>query len=338
MSYQITIQPSGRIIHANAGERVLDAALRQGVELPYSCRSGECASCIARLLAGEVTYDEYYPALDALDEGEALLCQAQARTDLVIEAEADSLEEAHRCPRTLPCKVVRKEPLCHDVMGVWLKLPEARPLHFRAGQYLDVLTEEGRRSFSIANAPEDGRILELHIRRVEGGEFTDYVFENLREKAIWRIEAPLGTFYLREDGDRPILLMGGGTGFAPLKGMLEHAFGAGLQRSMHLFWGVRARPDLYLAELPERWLREHPNFRYTPVLSEPRPEDHWQGETGLLHEALLRRYPELGAYDIYMSGPPVMVQAAGEAFLRHGARADRLFADAFEFNRLISAA
>lgn len=338
MSYQITIQPSGRIIDAAAGERVLDAALRQGVELPYSCRNGECATCIAQLCSGEVDYEEYYPALDALEEGEAILCQARVRSDLVIEAEMDAPVEPPRCARTLPCKVIRRQRLDHDVMGLWLKLPEAQPLQFRAGQYLDVLTEGGRRSFSIASAPHQPGVLELHIRRIDGGEFTDYVFDQLQDKAIWRIEAPLGTFYLHEDSQRPILMMGGGTGFAPLKGMVEHAIHVGLQRPIHLFWGVRARRDLYLAELPEHWAREHPNVRYTPVLSEPDADDHWQGERGFVHEALLRRYPELRDYDIYMSGPPAMIEAAGEAFLPRGARTERMFADAYEFNRLISAA
>lgn len=339
MSFRITVQPSGRVFAAEAGETVLESALRQGLELPHSCRAGQCAACVARVLSGRVTYDEDFPALEDIDGDQALLCQAHPCGDLEIEADITMASPEEIRPVTLPCKVAGKELLCHDVVRLYLKLPETRPLRFRAGQYLDILTADGaRRSFSIASPPHEATRLELHVRHVEGGEFTHYIFHDLKEKTIWRIEAPLGSFYLREQSDRPALLMGGGTGFAPLKGMLEHAFQRGLRQPLHLFWGVRARRDLYLADLPQRWAREQANFRYTPVLSEPAAEDRWEGETGFVHQALLRRYPELGDYDIYVSGPPVMVQAAGEAFLAHGARVERMYADAFEFNRLISAA
>jgi CDP-4-dehydro-6-deoxyglucose reductase len=219
------------------------------------------------------------------------------------------------------------------VVRLWLKVPDSQRLSFLAGQYVDVLMGDGtRRSFSIANAPHRSELIELHIRHVEGGGFTHYVFHELHEKAIWRIEGPLGTFFLRENSQRPVLLMGGGTGFAPLKGILEHAFHIGDPRPMHLFRGVRARRDLYLAELPEHWAREHANFRYTPVLSEPDVGDHWQGETGLVTDAVLRAYPDLSGFDLYMSGPPAMVHGAKDLFAEHGLPEERMFSDAFEFN------
>lgn len=334
MSFRITVQPSGHVFVAEAGETVLEAALRQGLELPHSCRAGQCAACVAPLLSGGVDYDEDYPALEDVAEHEALLCQARPRGDLVIEAQVQSAQEEIRLV-TLPCKVVDKELLCHDVMRLYLKLPEARPLRFRAGQYLDILTADGaRRSFSIASPPHEGDRLELHIRHVEGGEFTHYIFHDLKEKTVWRIEAPLGGFYLREQSDRPILLMGGGTGFAPLKGIIEHALQIGLKRPMHLFWGVRARRDLYLPELPQRWAAEHSNFQFTPVLSEPMANDDWHGETGFVHKALLLAYSDLTAHEIYMGGPPAMIRAAGDAFMKRGANPERMFSDSFEFNRL----
>lgn len=335
MSFRITVQPSGHVFVAEAGETVLEAALRQGLELPHSCRAGQCAACVAPLLAGEVAYDEDFPALEDVEEGEALLCQAHPRSDLEVQTEVHVAVDQDIRPVTLPCKVVDKELLCHDVVRLYLKLPPARPLRFRAGQYLDILTADGgRRSFSIASPPHENDRLELHIRHVEGGEFTHYIFHDLKDKTVWRIEAPLGSFYLREQSARPILLMGGGTGFAPLKGIIEHAFKIGLKRPMHLFWGVRSQRDLYLPELPRQWAAAHSNFQFTPVLSEPAAEDDWQGETGFVHEALLRAYPELSSYEIYMGGPPAMIRAAGDAFMERGASPERMFSDSFEFNRL----
>lgn len=335
MSFRVRLLPSGHEFGAGEHESILDAALRHGLTLPYGCRNGDCGTCKGRLLEGRVDYlRQDLPALapGEREAGAVLCCQARACSDLAIE-----LEEVHapaEIPiKNLPCKIVRKELLAHDVMRLYLKLPEAQRLQFFAGQYLDVLMGDGtRRSFSLANAPHDDELLELHIRYVEGGSFTHFIFYELEENTVWRIEAPLGTFFLREDSDRPVIFMGGGTGFAPLKGMLEHAFQAADQRAMHLFWGVRTRADLYLAHLPRRWAREHTRFRYTPVLSSPQPRDQWHGETGLVHEAVLRAHPALEAYDIYMSGPPAMIHAAREAFVRHGVREARIFSDAFEFN------
>lgn len=228
--------------------------------------------------------------------------------------------------------MVKVEQLSHDVRRLYLKTPDSQRLQFLAGQYIDILLKDGRRrAFSLANAPHDDALLELHIRMIEGGEFTHYVFTELKEKALLRLEGPLGQFYLREDSPRPILMLGGATGFAPLKGMIEHAFHSGIERPIHLYWGVRSRRDLYLHELALAWERQHPNFRYTPVLSEPQPEDEWQGETGLVHTVVLRDHPDLGNFDIYLSGSPAMVYAARDDFLLQGAKTEQLYSDAFEF-------
>ncbi len=159
--------------------------------------------------------------------------------------------------RTLPCRVERRELLAPDVMRLFLKLPNTERLQFLAGQYVDILLADGRRrGFSLANPPHADDFLELHVRHVPGGFFTGYVFERMKDKALLRFQGPLGTFFLREDSPRPIILIGGGTGFAPLKGMLEHAFHIGLDRPLHLYWGARAKADLYLDELPRRWEAE----------------------------------------------------------------------------------
>lgn len=334
MSYRITIEPTGHTFRAQPGESILAAALRHGLIIPYSCRGGTCGTCMGKIVEGDVRYpyDRPPPALDEKEAvvGQALLCQAQALSDLSIEVREvrDALDIE---PRKLPCRVARMEQLAHDVMRLYLKLPETERLQFLPGQFVDILLRDGRRrSYSLANAPHDDELLELHVRNIPGGAFSGRVFGDMQEKALLRLEGPLGTFHLREDSDRPILLMAGGTGFAPVKSILEHAFALGLRRPAHLYWGVRAMRDLYLHELPRRWAREHAGFRYTPCLSEPDPRDQWKGRIGLVHNMLLQDYPDLGAYDVYMSGPPGMIEAARRDFANHGLEPQRLFYDSFE--------
>lgn len=337
MPYSISITPSGHTLSVLQGETILDAALNQGIALPYGCRSGNCGACQGKVLRGDFYYEEEPLRLtdQEREQGYALFCQAIPRSDMQIEIkEIDTISEVE--VRKLTCKVARLERLNHDVMRMLIKLPDQERLQFFAGQYLDFIQDDGeRRSFSIANAPHDDAYIELHIRHVEGGEFTRYIFEDMKEKEIVRIEAPLGSFFLREESVRPIILMGGGTGFAPLKGMLEHAFHIGIDRPIHLFWGVRALRDIYLADLPRQWEEQYPNFRYTPVLSEPQAGDNWQGETGFVHDAVLREYPLLNDFELYMSGPPVMIEIARVAFLQRGIPEEYMYSDAFEFNSLI---
>jgi CDP-4-dehydro-6-deoxyglucose reductase len=335
MTYQVTIQPSGRAFRAGHTESVLDAALRQGIVLPYGCRNGACGACMGAVLSGTVRYkgSDLPPALDTTQAAahKALFCQARATSDLVIGVrEVQAVEDIE--VRTIPCRVSRLEYLAPDVIRVDLKLPTNQRLQFLPGQYINILLKDHNpRAFSIANAPHADEYIELHIRYVAGGVFTDQVFHQLREKALLRIRGPLGTFFLREDTRRPVILVGGGTGFAPLKAMLEHAFEIGLRQPLHLFWGARARPDLYLDGLPRYWRQWHQNFRYTPVLSDPAPDDHWTGETGLVTHAVVNHYADLAPCDVYASGPPAMVHAGHRLFLEHGLDESRFFSDAFEY-------
>jgi len=330
MPFKVVNLATGRAFSVADGETVLDAAIRQGMPLPYGCRSGACGSCKATLVAGEVVYDQAASALQDLPADSALLCQARPASDLQIRAAGLAAVEDIEVKR-LRCKVARKEQLAHDVMRLYLKLPDDERLQFMAGQYIDFILDDGRRrAFSLANAPHDDALLELHVRNIDAGEYTGFIFNSLKEKDLLRIEGPQGSFYLREDSARPIILLAGGTGFAPIKGIIEHALAEGIDRPMHLFWGARARRDLYLHELAEGWA-QHASFHYTPVLSEPLPQDDWQGETGLVHEAVVAAYPDLAAYDVYASGPPAMVAAAYAAFVDRGLPSDHYYSDAFEF-------
>lgn len=312
------------------GETLLAAGLRQHLALPFGCQSGGCGSCRVRLASGEVEYPFAPPALSQgeIDAGYILMCLARAKTDLTLDLHQPPQIEELR-PRKLPSRVMYKRMLSHDVIQLMLKLPKGDNLRYLPGQYLDILLEDGRRrSFSIANAP-NGETLELHLRVTPGGRFAKWVLEDMQEKAILRLEAPLGAFYIREDSKRPIVLMAGGTGFSPAKAMLEELLPKQSARSVHLFWGGRAQEDLYMDAEARAWLQQYPHFRYTPVLSEAGAG--WSGETGFVHEAVLRAYSSLSGQEMYLCGPPVMVQAGKRAFLDAGLDADHLFYDSFDY-------
>ena len=334
MSFKVTVPASGHEFNVDKGETVLEAALRQGIGLPYGCRNGACGKCAGELLSGKVTYARKLSslALDQQQQGKTLFCQACAQSDLQISVREINTGRDIEI-KTLPCRVESKELLTHDVMRLRLKLPETERLQFLAGQYIEFLLKGGkRRAYSIANAPHDDAFIELHIRHVPDGQFGDYVFDGMKVKELLRMEGPLGSYYLREESERPIILVGGGTGFAPLKGMLEHAFHVSLDRQIHLFCGVRARRDLYMDDMVNQWIREHDNLKYTPVLSEPRAEDNWQGKIGFVHEAIIEEYPDLSGYDVYMSGPPPMIKAGMDAFYAHGLPESQIYSDSFEYS------
>jgi len=335
MPHQVTIQPSGHQFIVEEDETILEAALRQGFSLPYGCRNGACGSCKGKVLSGELDYGTH-SATALKDEekaqGRALFCRARPLTDLTIEAkEIGAARDI--VVKTLPCRVEQLEKRADDVMVMKIKLPANERLQFLAGQYIDFQLKDGKtRSYSLANPPHDDALLELHVRHVPGGLFTDTVFSTLKARDILRLKGPLGSFFIREDSDKPMIFIAGGTGFAPIKGMLEHAFAEHTDREMVLYWGVRALKDLYMAELPRQWQAEQPNFSFIPVLSNPQPVDHWQGRTGFVHEAVLADFADLSGYQVYACGAPVMVDSAREAFTRtRGLPEDEFFADSFVY-------
>ena len=334
VSRKIVLSPESSEFNSQADETILDAALREGIQLPYGCRSGTCGACKAQLLEGEIIYGDIEP--EALTEKEKkndwiLCCQARAESDLVLKAR--EVSETKEIPiKTLPSRVMHMEQLSHDVMGLWLKLPSTERLQFLAGQYIDILMKDGKeRSFSLANAPHDDEFLQLQIRYYDGGIFSEIVFKEMQEKALLRIKGPFGNFFLREDSERHSIFIAGGTGFAPVKGIIEHLIAKGDKRRVSLYWGVRAKRDLYMAELARSWAEEHDHIEYIPVLSEPMEEDNWKGKTGFVHEAILEDIKDFSDIDVYASGPPIMVQSVHKSFTELGLLEERLYSDAFEF-------
>jgi len=333
MPYQVTVKPSHHTFSVDAGETILDAALREGFALSYGCRNGACGTCKGKVLEGRLDYGDYQEHALSDEEkasGLALFCCAKPVSDVTIEAKEISAVKDIQV-RTMPCRVEKIAQPAEDVRVLYLKLPANERLQFLAGQYIDVrLKEEKPRSFSMANAPHDDAYLELHVRHVMGGQFTDYVFNAMKVKDVLHFEGPHGSFFLREDSDKPIIFLATGTGFAPIKAMVEHAHYLGIQRRMVFYWGARTRKDLYLEELPRRWAQDHPEFQFIPVLSGVRPEDGWSGRTGHVHEVVLEDDPDLSAYQVYACGAPAMVEAAHRAFItRGGLPEDAFFSDAF---------
>jgi CDP-4-dehydro-6-deoxyglucose reductase, E3 len=335
MTFNVTNQKMGNIFTVDESETLLDGALRQGRAFNYSCRSGSCGSCQAILVSGEVDPGEFSAkALSATVQaaGGILLCQARAQSNLVIEA--TELPPGVALPiRTLPCRVIELEKACHDVMVLHLKLPQDQAFDYLPGQYIDILLRDGRRrSFSIANAAGTDGNLELHVRHVPGGHFTGQVFETMKVRELLRFQGPFGTFFLRENEQLPAILIAGGTGLAPIKAILENGLPINRARSFHLFWGVRSKDDLYFHDQIRAWVKIYPNLDYTPVFSEPNSKDKWDGQTGLVHEAVLHRFPDLSGVEVYASGPPPMIDALKIGFAEHGLSPERLHFDSFTFS------
>jgi len=330
--HTVTLQATGKQFRVEPGETVLEAARRAGLALPYSCLAGVCGSCKATLIKGICTYPRNPPtALNAAEQArhQVLLCQAVPASDLVIAArEVASVADIPR--RLLTLKLVDKALLSDDVVRLTLLTARGERMRRLAGQYVDILLPDGRRrAFSIANAPHEGDHVELHVRHVAGGGFTSYVFDEMAPGDLLRVEGPLGTFVPREDSERPMLLVAGGTGFAPIKALVEHFRHLGTLRPTTLYWGARNPRDLYLRALPERWTRDVPSFHFVPVISDS--EHAGELRRGFAHEAVLEDHPDLSAFDLYMSGPPTMIDAGRRAFVDAGLPEERLYYDSFDY-------
>lgn len=337
MSYKVEVMPSGHQFVVKEGQIVLDAALDAGVILPYSCRSGSCISCKGKVLEGD--YDpgigtEQMMSPDEMNEGYTLFCQTTAQSDLVIESPEVRLE-TDIVTRKMPVRVMKLERLNDDVMLVQLQTPSTEPFRYNAGQYIDFIFKDNvRRSYSIAVAPETDKAVELHIRHMPGGMFSDRVFgvadRPIKEREILRIEGPLGTFFLREDSDKPMVFVASGTGFSPIKALMEDIIAKGITRPITFYWGGRRPQDLYMHDLAEQWAKDLPFFNYIPVVSDALDEDNWQGRTANVHQAVLDDFESLADYQVYVCGSPIVVESARKTFMAEkDLPEEEFFADAF---------
>jgi CDP-4-dehydro-6-deoxyglucose reductase, E3 len=336
MSFTITLQPAQRSFQVARDEAILPAAIRQGVGLPYGCRDGACGSCKSRLLEGRVIHGAHQlKALSAAEEeaGFILTCCATPLTDCVVEAR--SVPGAGEFPvLKLPSRVLGISKPSSDVAILRLQLPANQSLQYRAGQYVEFILQGGaRRSYSMANAPHllgSPPAIELHVRHMPGGRFTDHVFGAMKEKDILRMEGPFGSFFLREESVKPLVLLASGTGFAPIKAIIEQMQHKAITRPAVLYWGARRKADLYLHDWALQAAADMPHLRYVPVLSEATAEDAWAGRGGFVHQAVMQDFPDLSGHQVYACGAPVMVASAERDFVaRCGLPADEFFADSF---------
>ncbi len=336
MGYTVQLEPSGHTIEVEPDQTILDAALQQGLDLPHGCRNGACGDCKGIILSGQVEYGEYEEwalSEDEREQGRALLCQSRPRTHLTIET-SQPVKENQTEVKRFPAKVHSFRKLTHDVMEVQLKLARRDRFQYTPGQYIQVILDDGRRrEFSIANSPLNNKLLTTYIRRVPDGEFTRHIFERMQRKEVWNSEGPFGQLYLRSS-NRPTILVAGGTGLGPIKAILEHALTEGSQREFHLFFGVRAKRDLYMTELLDEWARTYPNFHYVLALSNPEPEDTPDGgiTTGYIHEVIARSCTDLSDYEGYLAGPPPMVDASTKTLIELGIPEGQIFADSFTYS------
>lgn len=333
MSFKVTVQPSGHQFTCEADETVLAAAMKAGIGLPYGCKNGACGSCKGKVLEGSVTHGPHQEKTLTADEaakGLALFCCAKPGADLVIEAR-EVAGVGDIAIKRLPVRVAKLEKLADDVIVLHLQLPANERLQFKAGQYVEfMLKDNKRRSYSMAMAPHSEDLMTLHIRHMPGGLFTDHVFATMKERDILRFEGPFGSFFLREDSDKPIILLASGTGFAPIKAIIEHARHIGSKRPMTLYWGGRRPKDLYMDALCRDWAQTVPGFSYIPVVSDAQPEDQWTGRTGFVHRAVLEDHADLSAYQVYACGAPIVVDSARRDFVEQSKLpADEFYADSF---------
>lgn len=334
MGFQVTLQPSGHSFEVPDGKPVLNAGLEAGFMLPYSCRSGVCRTCRGKIVEGRVDYGSVHPTYlpdGHKAQGLVLLCQATALSDLVVEVH--ELSGTAIKPKMIPCRVVKIDRPAPDVAVLKLQLPMNENMMFSAGQYLDFILKDGkRRSYSIATAPAPEGVvqLELHLRHTPRGVFTDHVFTKMKERELLRFEGPLGSFFLREDSTKPIVLLASGTGFAPIRSIVDYALRKKLQRPMTLYWGCRQKRDLYMMEVAERWAADSPSFKFIPVLSDAVPEDHWSGRIGFVHRAVMEDFPDLSGYQVYACGAPIVIDSAQRDFTAQcELPEDEFFADSF---------
>lgn len=334
MSFTIDIQPAGLQFRVERDQAILPAAIAAGIGLPYGCRDGACGSCKSRLVSGRVIHGAHQAkalSLQEEEDGFILTCCATPQSDCVVESR--SVAAAGEFPIVkMPVRVASLQRAAPDVMIVRLQLPANAAFEYKAGQYVEFLLRDGkRRAYSMANAGHlrgDPPQIELHVRHMPGGLFTDALFSTVKEKDIMRVEGPFGSFWLRQDSPRPVVLLASGTGFAPIKALIEQMQLNKESRPVTLYWGCRGLGDLYLHDWASQACRSLPQLRYIPVLSEP--DDTWRGRTGLVHQAVMADLADLSGHEVYACGAPVMVEAARRDFSAQcGLPPEHFHADSF---------
>ncbi len=338
MSYEVTVEPTGDVIEVEEGQTILDAALRQGVWLPFACGHGTCATCKCQVVEGDADLGNASPfALMDMerDEGKILACCAMPESDMVIEADIDvDPDFAGHSVRDFVGTVTNIVDLSPTIKGITFELDD--DMAFQAGQYINLRIPgvEGTRAFSIANKPSDSRTLELHVRLVPNGAGTTWLHESLQVGDTLDVSGPYGQFFVRKSDEQGAIFIAGGSGLSSPQSMILDMLEEGDKREIYLFQGARNVAELYNRELFEALDREHDNFHYIPALNEPLEEEQWDGFKGFVHEAAIKYFDNrFSGHKAYLCGPPPMIDAAITALMQ-----GRLFERDIHMERFLTAA
>jgi len=317
MAYKIEIQPAD--VHFNSDNIILTDALEQSVPLEYSCKTGECGSCSAEVLAGEVKNESG----EIVHSGSILTCQSKALSDVTLKANYYP-ELAYQKIQTLPCKVVNSQFVTDDILVLKLRFPPTASFDYLPGQYVNLNFKGIKRSYSIANAKRIAGEIELHIRKLPNGQMSEALFSGIKENQLMRVEGPKGTFFIR-DNDKPLILLAGGTGIAPVKAMVEKLIENKDKRDIYIYWGMNNENSFYL-NVFEELAKEFSNIHYTPVLSS---DVEWCGRMGFVHQAVCDDFDSLHGYEVYACGSPVMINIAKKSFMNKKLPKEQFLSDAF---------
>ncbi|WP_243788755.1 FAD-binding oxidoreductase [Saccharopolyspora gloriosae] len=333
-AHRIRFEPVDIEIEADEGETVLDAAFRQGVMLMHGCKEGQCSACKSFLLDGDVQmgrYSTFALADYESDEGYVLLCRSHAYSDLDIELlnYDEDMIRAGLPVVTVQTEVSAVEELTHDISLLRLAVTGDDEFKFHPGQYVDVTIPGGdeHRSFSMANLPRtSGSEVEFIIKRYPGGKFSGLLESELRPGVPLSINGPYGTFTLRASSDRRIVLLAGGAGMAPILALLRQiAAKDDFDREVVFYYGARTERDLFMLDEIAELGGRIPGFGFVPVLS----DEEWSGARGMVTAVAAEREASLADCDVYLCGPPPMIDAGLAVLEERGVPQEQIFYDKF---------
>jgi len=332
MTAKVHLLPSDHEFTAEPGESLLEAALRSGLSIRYSCNSGSCGECRARLVSGQlgdISHHDYVFSQRDRDAGQFLLCRATAASDLVLEA-VEARGAADVPVQQLTTQVIKLVKLCDDVMDVHLRTPRSNTLWFLAGQHVRLGIKGVKpRNKSIASCPCNGMVLQFHVRNTPGDTFAEHVFNSLKVRDSVEVEGPFGDFILDEESARPIIYVAFETGFAPIKSLIEHAISLEMNQPMRLYWIAREAQDHYLANYCRAWHDALDDFDFIEITGDTTAEERTSAEQAMAlgTERLLTDHPDLSGYDVYINGPDTLFAEMRTALIAKGLPAERLFVD-----------
>jgi len=332
-TYEVTLEPSGKTITVKEGQTILDAAIRNGIQVAYGCRHGSCSACKCQVLEGDFEImdrvSEYSLMSFEREEGFTLMCSTLAESDLVIEIEEEESDLPFFAVHDFEAEVVENRQYTHDIHTIKLKLQEPAAIPYGSGQFFefDIPGLDDTRAYSVANKYEDSKFIEFHIKRVPEGKGSNYMCD-LNAGDIVTGSGPYGSMQLR-NRNKDLIFVAGGSGMAPIKSLVEEVFSQSFEKEAWFFYGARAKKDLYLVDEWMELAEKHPNFHFVPALSQPDAADEWDGEVGFIADVISRKLENMSNMDAYLCGPPIMIETACDALYKGGVKGTDISYDEF---------